>query len=184
MNAHEDLVRKLADDVAEQLGAPIAALLVDPLRALVDQIARARISALLENLKEPDAKQRRAKPRREGARKRLPVRKKRRAATEPSVRSSPLVASRVVPRAADREPAPATTKGEPRKRAVMRCGKCDELGFRSDGCGKTHNVAGAKAASSAPIVKPTMTVEVKPPPPPRSDRFAAIEAAARRRGAE
>jgi hypothetical protein len=53
MNAHDDHVRKLAAEVAEQLGAPIAALLVKPLRELVDQMARARISALLEQLGSP-----------------------------------------------------------------------------------------------------------------------------------
>jgi hypothetical protein len=48
-------------------------------------------------------------------------------------------------RAMERDAKPANTvqrdpKPEKKKRAKMRCGNCGEVGFRREGCGKTHNV--------------------------------------------
>lgn len=40
---------------------------------------------------------------------------------------------------------PSLVKGKPRQRAVMRCRKCGAEGFRSDGCGRTHNTAAIAA---------------------------------------
>lgn len=50
------------------------------------------------------------------------------------------------PQKAAPSPAPTglTTRGNPRIRPPRRCGKCGELGRRSDTCGITHNVSGAK----------------------------------------
>jgi hypothetical protein len=66
-----------------------------------------------------------------------------------------VVADPPRPRAARRDDDAAatdvTTKGTPRARSVMKCGKCGEPGKRADGCGKTHNV-------------PTDSDERTPPP--------------------
>lgn len=56
--------------------------------------------------------------------------------------------------------------GKPRKRAVMRCKKCRAEGYRSDGCGRTHNVGavaepsgdGSEDESRAPRVRPSRAV--------------------------
>lgn len=88
-------------------------------------------------------------------------------------------------------PAATTTKGKPRERAVMKCKKCGELGKRSDGCGKTHNVergAKSKVVSDSDAEDESAPDQVvdevqAPPPTARSDRFARIESAARARRA-
>lgn len=60
------------------------------------------------------------------------------------------------------------SSSEPKKRAKMRCGNCGAIGYRSDGCGKTHNVAGspmldaierAKAIASAPTARQSSVLE-------------------------
>lgn len=35
-----------------------------------------------------------------------------------------------------------------RKRATMKCGKCGEVGYRADGCGRTHNISGGETAGA------------------------------------
>lgn len=93
----------------------------------------------------------------------------------------------------------AKSDAAPKKRSTMRCKKCGEIGFRSDGCGRTHNVAsppGSKVAPPAPDddedddgddeddeprrvdLKSAASAPVRPG---RADRFARIEAAAQRR---
>lgn len=81
--------------------------------------------------------------------------------------------------------APVADPAEPKKRSTMKCKKCGALGFRSDGCGRTHNVARHEADDDededddeAPPATPKF-------PTSRVDRFARIEAAAsaRRGGA-
>ncbi len=68
-----------------------------------------------------------------------------------------------------------TSKGQPRQRAVMKCGKCGEPGKRSDGCGKTHNVDGADVATPPASNPPPITCrQVRanrgPSPSPRARR--------------
>lgn len=60
---------------------------------------------------------------------------------------------------AQRDPKPAnvTNAGKERQRAVMRCTKCGALGFRSDGCGKTHQPERVLTA-----ITPTRTLKPTP----------------------
>lgn len=63
-------------------------------------------------------------------------------------------------------------------KAPPSCSKCGYVGGNARGCGTAHEtlVAGAKQNG-------VTVADVEPPPPARSDRFAAIEAAARARRA-
>lgn len=59
--------------------------------------------------------------------------KKRKAKQTAKVSTKPAKTTKLVA-------AGTTSAGKPRQRAVMKCRKCGELGFRSDGCGRTHNI--------------------------------------------
>ncbi len=90
-----------------------------------------------------------------------------------------------------RAPRSAKVAAEKKPRAKMKCRKCGALGFRSDGCGSTHNVTSpGPAAERAPqppvrVERSSASAPATPSSPPphltKSDRFSRIEAAARAR---
>lgn len=98
----------------------------------------------------------------------------------PRTSARPAKAPKVKPvRKAKAAPPPlASVKPAPRtgKRAQMKCGKCGELGYRADGCGRTHNTAGAKPARKAasddedrgaPVLEMAPAQEMQPTAPDR-----------------
>jgi hypothetical protein len=51
----------------------------------------------------------------------------------------------------------------PKKRSTMRCSKCGELGFRSDGCGRTHNVVKTMDDADSDDEEGEAAILVEPP---------------------
>lgn len=102
-----------------------------------------------------------------------------------TVDEKPAPTAKVVHR--DIKPAKLTVHGHERVRAVMRCGKCGALGFRSDGCGTSHQPANAVVA---PTVAPYIAAKAKvdrtpvvitiPPPPVRAPKPTAAAIAEHR----
>lgn len=152
----EDRIGPLVAELGEQLTAKVGELV----ETLVDEAVRARLVELLDNVKESDAP-RRSKKNGKGARKRLPVR--RNPVRAPRAAKG-VVARRVVPRAKDRDAAPAAGEKDAAAKPVRRCGKCGAAGFKANGCGKTHNVQAAATTSSS-LPTPTKSFDLKPPPP-------------------
>jgi hypothetical protein len=139
----------------------LVAKLVDEAVTHIETTARDRLRAALspEPITHRDpkpVKPRRAKPARKRARRKpATIAKPRPAAMPVKARIDPPTPKQAAPApnaAPTREATAITSKGALRQRAVMRCGLCGEVGFRREGCGKTHNVRlGAPEIEKAPI---------------------------------
>jgi hypothetical protein len=77
-----------------------------------------------------------------------------------------------------------TSKGDARQRAVMKCRTCGALGYRSDGCGKTHQPGRATTAIEPARARPIATSDIAAAKVRSQERMASIAKRARVGGDE
>ena len=88
----------------------------------------------------------------------------------PIVRSNTITNHRVASDAA------TTSKGDARQRAVMRCRKCGALGYRSDGCGTSHQPQAPQTAVTSKPERKSTAAEIEHAKARSRDRIARIAA--------
>lgn len=173
-----DRVKSLIDGYATNVNRELRTL-TDDIVELVPQLAREQIEAAIAGLGK--GKTDVAKPNRRKNRTKARGVVPRRAASPNAGRRSRLVdRARAAKGEGGVTPSAAAIEAAVGKkpRAKMKCGLCGEIGFRREGCGRTHNLTGSPLKRGHHASGPA-PVDPEPPPPitPR-DRFARIEAAA------